>query len=145
MAYKTLSKREAAVLAAMGRGIIPAGGPHFALGAGDMESKWLPRADYYISRMPVFTRLGIRLLLRVIDYALPVYIMKRAISITRLDDGRLEKLMDRAEKSGVIGAFAVVFIKVLISPAFYGVPEVQEAIGYSPRFPAPEHFECFKE
>jgi hypothetical protein len=71
--------------------------------------------------------------------------MKRVISIRRLDDEQLVKLMDRAEKSGVLGATAMVIIKVLIFPAFYGVPEAQEAIGYSARFPVPPHFESLKE
>lgn len=145
MNYKTLSDREAAVLAAMGRGIIPAGGPHFALGAGDIQSQWLPRADYAIFRMPFFTRLAVKFTLRVVDYALPIFIMKRAVSITRLDNDRLERLMERAEKSGVLGAAALVIIKVLIFPAFYGVEEVRKEVGYSAKFPVPPHFECLKE
>jgi hypothetical protein len=145
MKFKALSDREAEIMAAVGRGIIPAGGPYFALGAGDLENKWLPRADYALFRMPFFTRLAIRMTLRVIEFALPVYIMKRFISIRRLDDGRLEQLMDRAERSGVLGAAAMVIIKVLIFPAFYGLREAQEAIGYSARFPVPPFFESLKE
>ncbi|MEW6077675.1 MAG: hypothetical protein AB1724_07685 [Thermodesulfobacteriota bacterium] len=145
MKFKVLSNREAAILAAVGRGIIPPGGPHFAIGAGDLEGKWLPRADYAIFRMPFFTRLAIRITLRVIDYLLPIYIMKRIISITRLDNARLENLMDRAEKSGIFGAAAMVIVKVLIFPAFYGLPEAQAAIGYNARFPVPPYFESLKE
>ena len=144
MKYKALSDREAAILAAVGRGIIPSGGPHFSLGAGDVERQWLPRADYAIFRMPLFTRLAIRMMLRIIDFALPVYIMKRIISLTRLDDEQLEELMERAEKAGAFGAAAMVIIKVLIFPAFYGLPEAQAAIGYSARFPSP-YFKALKE
>lgn len=145
MTYKTLSRRQAAILAAMGRGIIPSGGPYFAPGAGDLENKWLPRVDYALFRMPVLTRLAIKTMLRIVDYGLPLYIMKRFVSITRLGDDRLERLMDLAEKSGVFGAAAMVIIKVLIFPAFYGIKEVQEAIGYNTRFPVAEHFERLKE
>ncbi len=145
MKYKTLSHRQAAVMTAMARGIIPAGGPHFGPGAGDLSHKWLPRVDYAMFRMPAPTRWGLKLILGLADYGLPIYLMKRMVSITRLTDDQLERLMDAAEKSGVMGAAAAVIIKVLIFPAFYGLQEVQEAIGYAPAFPVAEHFECLKE
>lgn len=145
MTYKILSDRQAAVIAAMGRGIIPAGGPFFSPGAGDMAHRWLPRVDYALSRMPPFTRAGIKVMLWLIDYGLPAYTLKRLVSIRRLEDDRLETMMDRAERSGVPGAAAVALVKVLIFPAFYGIKEVQDAIGYSPRFSKAEYFERLKE
>jgi hypothetical protein len=145
MTYKTLSKRQAAVLTAMGRGLIPSGGPHFSPGAADMAHQWLPQVDYALSRMPVSTRMGLKIMLRIIDYGLPMLVMKRPVSITRLKDDHLEVLMDRTERSGVLGAAAMVIVKVLIFPAFYGIKEVQAAMGYSPRFPMPEYFQCLKE
>ena len=145
MTYKTLSKRQAAILASMGRGLIPSGGPHFIPGAGDLAHHWLPRVDYALSRMPFITRTGLKIMLSMMDYGLPVYIIKRPVSITRLKDVQLEVLMDRAERSGVLGAAAMVIVKVLIFPAFYGIKDVQDAIGYSPRFPETEYFEGLKE
>ena len=67
MAFKTLSRRQAQILLALGRGMIPAGGPHFALGAVHVADQWLARADYAISRMPFLTQLGIRLLLVFVE------------------------------------------------------------------------------
>ena len=145
MPYKTLSNRQAAILAAMGRGIIPSGGPYFSLGAGDLESRWLPRVDYALFRMPGVTRWGLKMMLRMIDYGLPLYILKRVVSLTRLSDDQLETLLDAAEKSGVLGGAAMVIVKVLIFPAFYGLGEVQGAINYSPKFPVATYFECLKE
>jgi len=145
MHYRELSNRQAAVLAAMGRGIIPEGGPYFVFGAKNFESRWLPRVDYALFRMPVVTRLGIKIMLRILDYVLPLLILKRLVSMTRLPDDQLETLMDGSEKSWVIGAATVAIIKVLIFPAFYGIKEVQDAIGYGARFPVPENFECLKE
>lgn len=145
MSYKTLSRRQAAILAAMGRGLIPSGGPHFRPGAGDLTHHWLPRVDYALSRMPFITRTGLKLMLGMMDYGLPIYIMKRPVSITRLKDVQLEVLIDRTERSGVPGAAAMVIVKVLIFPAFYGIKDVQSAMGYSPRFPETEYFECLKE
>jgi len=84
-------------------------------------------------------------MLGMIDYGLPLYIMKRLVSIRCLADDQLEHLMERAEKSGVIGAAAVMIIKVLIFPAFYGIGEIQDTIGYSPTFPVAEYFEHLKE
>ncbi len=145
MTYQTLSRRQAAILAAMGRGIIPPGGPYFSPGAGDLAHKWLPRVDYALFRMPFLTRTGLKIMLGIVDYGLPVYKMKRLVSITRLKDGQLETLMDKAERAGVLGAAAIMIVKVLIFPAFYGIKEVQDAIGYRPRFPVAEHFERLKE
>jgi hypothetical protein len=145
MTYKTLSRRQAAILAAMARGLIPSGGPYFSLGAGDLESQWLPRVDYAVRRMPPMTCLGIKIMLRLMDYALPLLTIKRLVSLTRLDNDRLVTVMGRAESLGALGAAGVVVVKVLIFPAFYGLKEAQEAIGYSPRFPTPPYFEGLKE
>ena len=63
MTYKTLTNRQAGILAAMGRGIIPPGGPYFSIGAGDLENKWLPRVDYALLRMPALTRMMMKIML----------------------------------------------------------------------------------
>ena len=110
-----------------------------------MESQWLPRVDYAVRRMPPMTCLGIKIMLRLMDYALPLLTIKRLVSLTRLDNDRLVTVMGRAESLGALGAAGVVVVKVLIFPAFYGLKEAQEAIGYSPRFPTPPYFEGLKE
>ncbi|OQX61652.1 MAG: hypothetical protein B5M56_08470 [Desulfococcus sp. 4484_241] len=67
--YRTLTRRQASIIGALGRGMIPCGGDFFELGAASIEERWLPRADYYISRMPLLTRLGIKLMLHL--FSLP--------------------------------------------------------------------------
>lgn len=143
--YKTLSNREAAILAAVGRGLIPAGGPHFALGAGDIEEKWLPRADYVISRMSFFNRLGIKSWLHAIDYGWPILMMKRLCSLRKMNEAQLESLLDKVEHFGIIGVASLVMAKVIIFPAVYGVPAASVAIGYKTKFPVPDEFEGIKD
>jgi len=145
MRMQTLSKRQAEILAAMGIGLIPAGGPHFALGARDISGKWLPRVDYVISRMPFFTRLGTKFMLHLLEYGWPLWLLRRPVSLRRLSDEELECLLERAENAGVAGAALMAVIKVLVFPAFYGVPEAQEAIDYATKFPVGPEFTGTKE
>jgi hypothetical protein len=143
--YKALSKREAAILAAVGRGLIPTGGPYFSLGARDIEQKWLPRADYVISRMSFFNRLGIKCWLHAIDYGWPMLMMKRLRSLRKMDESQLETLLDKVEHFGIIGVASLIMAKVIIFPAVYGVPAASVAIGYKTRFPVPDEFEGIKD
>lgn len=145
MSYKTLSKREAAILAAVGRGLIPVGGPHFSLGAADIENKWLSRADYVVSRMSFFNRLGIKCWLHAIDYGWPILMMKRLRSLRKMDEGALEALLEKVEHFGIIGVASLVMAKVIIFPAVYGVPAASVAIGYTTKFPVPDEFEGIKD
>ncbi len=145
MRPNALSKKEAAILAAVGRGLIPAGGPHFSLGARDIEDKWLPRADYVISRMSLFNRLGIKCWLHAIDYGWPLLMRKRLGSLRRMSDEELETLLHRVESYGLIGVASLVMAKVIIFPAVYGVPAASRAIGYRTKFPVPEEFEGIKD
>ncbi|MFO8047417.1 MAG: hypothetical protein R6U29_00140 [Desulfosudaceae bacterium] len=140
MGFKSLSQRQAGIVAALGSGLIPAGGPHFALGARDIRDKWLPRVDYVISRMPFFTRFGLKLMLHLLEYGWPLLFMKRAVSVRNLNDQELEFLLEKAEGAGVPGAAFMAVIKVLVFPAFYGVKEVREAIGYQSKFPVSSEF-----
>lgn len=140
-----MSKKEAAILAAVGRGLIPSGGPYFPLGAGDIEQKWLPRADYVLSRMSFFTRFGIKCWLHAIDYGWPILMMKRLRSLRRMDEAQLEALLEKVEHFGIIGPASLVMAKVIVFPAFYGVPEAAEAICYNTPFSVPENFEGMKD
>lgn len=141
MVYSTLSRRQAQILLALGRGMIPAGGPHFALGAVHVADQWLARADYAIFRMPFLTQLGIRLLLVFVDYAWPVFFLRRFVSVTRLSEDRLELLMHRAEASTLWCPLVMTLLKALVFPAFYGTAEAKAAIGFAEKFPVPDEFE----
>lgn len=145
MAYRSLSERQAAILAAIGRGLIPSGGPYFALGADDVEKQWLSRVDYNLSRMPFFTRLGLKWLLYGLDYLWPLLVIRKTAALRHLNAAVLERLLHKAENTGVSGAAFMTVIKILVFPAFYGVKEVQQAIGYSTKFPLREDFKGTKE
>lgn len=144
MVYRTLSRRQALILAAVGRGMIPVGGPYFELGAAHVADQWLVRVDYSISRMPFLTRLGLKLLLLFVDYGGPVIFLRRFVSITQLSESQLEALLHRAEQSGTLGTVMVMLLKVLVFPAFYGTPEAKAAIGFAEKFPLPDEFEGLK-
>lgn len=145
MRYQVFSNRQADILGALGRGIIPSGGVHFALGAGDIQEKWLSRADYLVARMPMITRGGFKILISLLDFILPVIYLKRLRSVTTLSDTVLERLCQKAEASGAGGKALLLFVKILIFPAFYGTAEAREALGYQERFPNAPDFEGVKQ
>ncbi len=139
-----LSAHEARILAAMASGIIPRGGPSFALGAEDLEDKWLPRTGRVLSRMPLPTRLAFRLSLHLFDLILPAVCLKRAVNLTGLSGPERTRLFGFLEHAPFPGPYCVLMAKLLIFPAFYGLPEVKEAVGYRERFPNPS-FEGIKD
>ncbi len=135
MTYKVLGKKDAQILAAMGSGIIPRGGESFSLGAADLSDKWLPRTDYYISRMNFLTRTGIRFLLLTLNYVWPLIYLKSYSQITSLPEKRLTDLFEIIERSGSGFTALILLIKVLICPPFYGLEEVKRAIDFKEKYP----------
>lgn len=142
--YRTLTRRQASIIGALGRGMIPCGGDFFELGAASIEERWLPRADYYISRMPLLTRLGIKLMLYALDCAGPFVFARRVALLSRMDEDGLVSLLHRLEHAGPLGDGIMVVVKSLVFPAFYGTEEAKKAIGYVEKFPVPEDFEGVK-
>lgn len=141
---RVLSSREAGILAAMAGAIIPRGGESFRIGAADLEEKWLPRIDYIMSRMPLLTRLGFRLTFHILNRVLPFLFLKRRAQLVDLDEFERTRLFRMMEGSAFPGPLAVLLTKVLVFPAFYGLPEAKQAIGYEERFPNPQ-FEGLKD
>ncbi|MFZ5564495.1 MAG: hypothetical protein ACOZBW_10620 [Thermodesulfobacteriota bacterium] len=144
MAFRTLSRRQARILLAVGRGMIPAGGPHFALGAVHVADQWLARVDYSMSRMPFLTRLGLKIMLVLVDYGWPIVFSRRFVPVTRLSENDVETMLHRAERSGILGTGMVMLLKVLVFPAFYGTAEARKAIGFAEKFPVTDEFEGVK-
>jgi len=134
MSYKVLKPVEARIIAAMASGVIPRAGMSFTLGAADLEDKWLPRTDHLLSRMPLVTRLALRLAARALNYAWPLIYMKRFTPLTALDEQERTELFHIIENSPAPGPQTILVVKVLVFPAFYGLPEVKEAIGYQEKF-----------
>jgi len=134
MPYKVLKPVEARIIAAMAGGVIPRAGTSFALGAADLEDTWLPRTDHLLSRMPAATRLVLRLAARVLNYAWPLIYMKKFTPLTALDEQERTELFHIIENSPPPGPQTILVVKVLVFPAFYGLPEVKEAIGYREKF-----------
>jgi len=134
MSYKVLSETEARIIAAMGSGVIPRAGQSFALGAASLEDTWLPRTDHLLSRMPLATRLALRLAVHVLNYVWPLLYMKKFTPLTSLDEQERTELFHIIENSPAPGPQTILVVKVLVFPAFYGLPEVKEAIGYAEKF-----------
>lgn len=134
MTYKVLSETEARIIAAMASGVIPRAGKSFAPGAADLEDSWLPRTDHLLSRMPLATRLTLRLAARVLNYAWPLIYMKKFTPLTALDEQERTELFHIIENSPAPGPQTILVVKVLVFPAFYGLPQVKEAIGYQEKF-----------
>jgi len=145
MQFKTLSKKDAQILAAMASGIIPRGGSSFELGAADLEEKWLPRADYLLSRMPILSQLALKFAAILLNYLLPIVYMRRFTAMTQLPEEKRTMLFRKIESSGFFGTAFLVPIKAIVLPAFYGLSEVKEAIGYREKFPIPDDFQGAKE
>jgi hypothetical protein len=134
MSYKILTSTEARIIAAMASGVIPQGGTSFALGAASLEDKWLPRTDHLLSRMPLATRLALRLAACVLNYAWPLIYMKKFMPLTALDEQERTELFHIIEHSPAPGPQTILVVKVLVFPAFYGLPEVKQAIDYQEKF-----------
>ena len=134
MAYKVLKPADVRIIAAMAGGVIPRAGMRFALGAADLEEKWLPRTDHLLARMPLATRLALRLAARVLNYAWPLIYMKKFTPLTAMDEQERTELFHIIENSPPPGPQTILVVKVLVFPAFYGLPEVKEAIGYREKF-----------
>jgi hypothetical protein len=144
--YKVLSAKEARIIAAMAGGIIPRGGESFELGAADLEEKWLPRTDHMLSRMPAMTRLELKCIMHVFNYALPIlYNKKRFMPLTAMDERERTKLFHIVEKSRFLGPVSILLVKILVFPAFYGLSEVKDAIGYREKFLNSPQFEGIKD
>jgi len=145
MQFKTLSKREAQVLAAMAGGIIPRGGSSFELGAADLEEKWLPRADYLISRMPVISQLAMKFAAKLLNYLWPIIYMRKLTAMTTMTEEKRTILFHKIEGSGFFGTAFLLPIKAIVFPAFYGLQEVKEAIGYREKYSNDDNFEGIKK
>ncbi|MEA3224140.1 MAG: hypothetical protein U9P49_13390 [Thermodesulfobacteriota bacterium] len=145
MAYKVLSNTEAGVIAAMGRGVIPRGGENFTLGAADLEDKWLPKTDYMLSRMPPLTRLGLRLGVRLLNCVWPLLYLRELTAMTSMDENELTEMFYMIENSEFPGPLSLLIVKILVFPAFYGLEEVKDAIGYKEKFPNHPDFEGLKD
>jgi hypothetical protein len=129
-----LSSKEAYILTAVAGGIIPSGGPSFAPGAADLADTWIPRTERVMSRMPYATRMLMKACLNILNYALPIRYAGRFAPLTSLDEHSRTRLLRDMERSGSLGAAGLLLVKVLIFPAFYGLAEVKEALGYRERF-----------
>jgi hypothetical protein len=145
MSYKILNKKDAKVIAAMASGVIPRGGASFELGAADVEDKWLPRTDYILSRMSFTTRFTLRMTVRMLNYAWPIIYMKKFKQLINMDEQERTELLHLVENSPFPGPFSLVIIKVLVFPAFYGIQEVKDAIGYKEKFDHGKRFEGIKD
>ena len=55
------------------------------------------------------------------------------------------RLFHAIENSKFPGHLTILVAKVLVFPAFYGLPEVKQAIGYQERFPVNPDFEGLKK
>lgn len=131
-----LTEKEGRILTAMAEGIIPSGGS-FEYGAEALAARWLPRTDYILQRMPQLTRLFFRAGLHIFDRLLPVLYMKRPRPLSELDATVCTQIFSRMEHAAFPGALAVMVVKLMVLPAFYGLPEVKAAIGYKERFENP--------
>jgi hypothetical protein len=145
MKFNTLSKRDAQILAAIAGGIIPRGGSSFELGAADLEEKWLPRADYLLSRMPVISQLALKFAAILLNYLWPIVYLRRFTAMTNLSEEKRTMLFQKIEGSGFFGTAFLVPIKAIVFPAFYGHSEVKEAIGYREKFSNADNFEGVKD
>jgi hypothetical protein len=134
MPYKVLSKKDAKIIAAMAGGIIPRGGASFELGAADIEDKWLPRTDIILSRTPFVTRFTLRVMVHILNYAWPVIFMGKFKQLVNMDEQERTELLHLIENSAFPGPFSLLIVKVLVFPAFYGIIEVKDAIGYKEKF-----------
>ncbi len=145
MKFKTLSKKDAQILTAMASGIIPRGGSSFELGAADLNDQWLPRTDNLLSRMPAVSRMAMKFTARILNYLWPVIYMRKATAMTLLSEKERTLLFQKIEASGFLGTAFLLPVKAIVFPAFYGLSEVKEAIGYKERFPVPDDFEGVKD
>jgi hypothetical protein len=141
MSYKFLSRKEAKIIAAMAGGVIPRGGASFETGAADIEDKWLPRTDFILLKVPFATRLALRMMVHVLNYAWPLLYMKKFKQLINMDEQECTELLHLVENSPFPGPLSLLIIKVLVFPAFYGVREVKDAIGYKEKF---DHVQSFK-
>ncbi|MEA2102173.1 MAG: hypothetical protein U9P80_06320 [Thermodesulfobacteriota bacterium] len=145
MSYRCLSKKEAQIIKAMGSGIIPSGGSSFEVGAAELSEKWLPRTDYMLSRMPFMTRFGLRAICHVLNYGWPLVFMRNHRPMTSMDERELTEMFHFIEHSPFPGPLSILIVKVLVFPAFYGLDEVKDAIGYHEKFPNSPDFEGLKD
>ena len=145
MSYKVLSKKDAKIIAAMASGVIPRGGASFELGAADIEDKWLPRTDYILSRAPFVTRLILRMMAHILNYAWPILYMKKFKQLINMDEQERTELLHLIENSPFPGPLSLLIIKVLVFPAFYGVKEVKDAIGYKEKYDHGKRIESIKD
>lgn len=135
MSYTVLSDQEARIIAAMGSGVIPRGGPSFDLGAADLADKWLPRTDHMLARMPILTRLVLRAVTRILNYAWPLRYLKKFKPLTAMEEQERTELFHVITHAAFPGPVTILVVKLLVFPAFYGLDEVKAAIDYRERFP----------
>ncbi len=145
MPYKVLSKKDAKIIAAMAGGIIPRGGASFELGAADIEDKWLPRTDFMLSKASFTTRFTLRMAVHVLNYAWPILYMKKFRQLINMDEQERTELLHLVENSAFPGPLSLLIIKVLVFPAFYGVREVKDAIGYKEKFDHVQGFDGIRD
>ncbi len=145
MSLKILSKQDTKIITAMAGGIIPRGGDSFEMGAADLEDKWLPRTDYMLKRMNIINRTSLRYAAKFVNYFWPIRYLGKFRPLTEMSEEECTALLHKIENSGFPGSATILIIKVLVFPAFYGLPEVKDAIGYKERFPNSPDFEGIKE
>ncbi len=140
-----LSEREAAVVAAIGAGLIPHGGADFEAGAADLADKWLPITDEMVYKMPFVLGLGLKVLLRGFNYMWPVIFAGRFKPMTSMNETELRTMLGHMEKLPFPVTSLLLLSKILVFIAFYELDEVKEAIGYQTRFPNHPDFEGLKD
>lgn len=145
MGYRVLTKSDAAIIAAMGSGVIPRGGRHFTLGAADLEDQWLARTDYLLARMTPLTRVGLKMAARALNILWPLVHLRKLTPLTAMEEEERTELFHLIENSRFPGPLTMLVVKVLVFPAFYGLDEVKEAIGYRERYPHQDRFEGLKD
>ena len=145
MQYKVLGKKDAKIITAMAGGIIPRGGASFELGAADLADKWLPRTDYMLSKMPVPTRMVLLITIRLLNYVWPVLHMKKFRQLAGMEEMERTELFHLIENSPFPAPVSIIIVKLLVFPAFYGLPEVKDAIGYREKIDHGAQFEGLKD
>ena len=145
MPFQVLSDKEARIISAMGSGLVPTGGQNFEIGAVDVAHKWIPRTDYLLSRMPSLTRYGFKFFIHILNRIWPLVYLGRLRTLERMSEKERTRLFHAIEKSKFPAPLTLLVAKVLVFPAFYGLPEVKRAISYQERFPVHPDFEGLKK
>ena len=145
MSIQVLTDKEARIISAIGSGLVPTGGQNFKIGAAELADKWVPRTDYLLSRMPFLTRYGLKFFIHLLNRVWPLLYLRRLRTLEKMNEKERTRLFHAIENSKFPGHLTILVAKVLVFPAFYGLPEVKQAIGYQERFPVHPDFEGLKK